>query len=325
MGKAYCRNEVSEYFFILDENDTLFKIVSEFYDLVLDKGEDEIFELIKENPVANYFFKRESAGIISDKDGFCKIEEKDYLPFSNDIIICDEKINASEIREKFGVLALNIEDDFLLTQNFNFGYTLEPNKECKFKCWSDIVEPKSFVPINSAILVDNYIWKNTTNFHDENSENLYKIISKIIPSTLEVPFQLLINIDNRKCGIDKNMAQEKVKKIKKNLEKITGKKVEVGISSHTNQKLFHSRVILTNHHLFSSDRGFTIIKNGKVTSKTHGSRNWVFQGIDNFYGQIDKHLHNNQIRDLKISTEFNKKQNSNTIYNAGEWDNRLLN
>jgi len=325
MGKAYCNSELSEFLFILDDTDPLFKIVSEFYDLALDLEDDEIFQLVQENPVANYFFKRESVGIIGDKDGFDKIDNQDYVPFSNDIIICDEAVNVSEIREKFGVLAVHIEDEFLSEQNFNFGYTIEPNQECKFKCWSDVVDPKPFTPVNAAILVDNFIWKNKADFHNENTENLYELIAKLIPKTLEVPFQLLVNIDFRNTGIEKQEAEEKLKKVKKNLEKITGKTVEVGISSHSNPKLFHSRVILTNHHYFYSDRGFTIFKNGKVKDATHGTRNWVFLGIENYVGEINKHHHNNLIRNLKQSTSDNETINTNAIYNVGEWKNRLLN
>jgi len=325
MGRVYCQNEIVDYFFILDENDALFKIVDEFYDLALDIDEDKVFELIKENPVANYFFKRETASIICDKDSFEKIAKADYLPFSNDVLLCNETIDTDEIRNKFGVLALHLEDEFLNDQNFNFGYTLEQNEECKFKCWSDVIDPKPFTPSNSAILVDNYIWQKKSEFHSENTENLYEIISKIIPRNLEVPFHLLINIDYRNTGISKKEAKEKIKKVKKNLENRTGKTIEVGISSHSNPKLFHSRVILTNHHYFYSDKGFTIIKNGKIKDATYGTRNWVFYGIENYVGEINKHHHNNLIRNLKVSTEFNTGVNTDAIYNIGEWKNRLLN
>lgn len=325
MGRAYCKKDIVDFFFILDEDDFLFKIVEEFYDLTLDINEEEIFELIKENPVANYFFKRDTASLISAKDDFKKIDKGDYLPFSNDILLFDDNVNTGEIRNKFGVLALNLEDDFLDFQNFNFGYTLEPDKKCKFQCWADVIDPKPFIPVNSAILVDNFIWKNKTEFHKENTENLYEIIAKIIPEELTVPFQLLINIDFRHTGIEKKEAEEKLKKIKKNLEKLTDKKIEVGISSHSNPKLFHSRVILTNHHYFYSDRGFTILKNGKIKDATYGTRNWVFYGIKNYVGEINKHHHNNLIRNLKISTKYNASLDTDSIYNVGEWNNRLLN
>tara|TARA_R110002073_G_scaffold57778_4_gene146611 strand:- start:417 stop:1394 length:978 start_codon:yes stop_codon:yes gene_type:complete len=325
MGKAFCRNEIVDYFFILDEKDSLFKIVDEFYDLALDIDEDEIFELIKENPIANYFFKRDTASIISDKDSFEKIDKADYLPFSNDVLLCDDTTDVVEIRNKFGVLALHLEDEFLNDQNFNFGYTLERDKECMFKCWADVIDPKPFIPSNSAILVDNFIWKNKAEFHNENTENLYEIISKIIPKDLVVPFQLLINIDFRNAGIEKKEAEEKLKKVKKNLEKLTGKAVEVGVSSHSNPKLFHSRVILTNHHYFYSDRGFTILKNGKIKDATYGTRNWVFYGIENYVGEINKHHHNNLIRNLKKSTNDNSSIDTDAIYNVGDWKNRLLN
>lgn len=326
MACLYCNSDLKDILFLMEEDEILYKMLDGFYDLVLNITDDEIFELIKENPIANYFFKRDSGSLLSDIDAFRKLDNKDYIDFSNDIIICEEDINTEEIRDKYGVLALQIDEQFLEYQNYNFGYTIESNKECKFKSWNDVVEPKPFTPVNTAVVVDNFLWsKKDCDFHNDNSENLYAILSKIIPKNLEIPFQVLLNIDNRNTGINKAEAQEKLKKVKNNLEKITGKTVEVGISSHTDPKLFHSRVILTNYQYFHSDRGFTIFKDGRIKASTYGTRNWVYYGIDNYVGEINKHHHQNLIRNLKTSTSFNERTETDAIYNIGTWKNRLLN
>lgn len=325
MASLYCDIDLQEYFFLLEKESTLYTITDEFYDLTLNLEDDEILELVEKNPIAKYFMKRDSGNLYGDKMAFTKIQNEEYDDFATDLIILPNDADVNKIRQEEGVLALHIDAPFLDTQSVRFGYTINNEADCKFKCWDDVTKPRSFVPINSAIVIDNFLWNDKIKFHQENLENLYPLISGLVSDDLKVPFELLINIDNRKSGLKKNEAEEKCKKIKSNLEKITGKEFRVGISSHTNSKLFHSRVILTNHHFFWSDRGFSVFKNGRVPNSTFGNRNWVFLDIENYEGEIDKHQHFHHVKNISKSIDFNKKVNNDTIYNVGNYKNRLLN
>ena len=248
MAKLYCDKDLQDEFFMIEEESTLFKITDEFYDVVLNIEDEEIITLVQENPIAKYFLKRDTASIYGNIEDFIKIKNGDFLNFSNDILILNDENNVEQIRKTTGVLALKIDAPFLEDQKYRFGFTINKDRACKFKSWSDVVKEKPFVPINSAIITDNFLWSKKGDFHDDNLENLYRIITDLVPEDLLVPFNLLINIDFRYTGLTKKQGTEKINKVKKNLEKLTGKEFLVGISSHTNPSLFHSRVILTNHH-----------------------------------------------------------------------------
>ena len=325
MGRLYCDNDLLDYLFLLDDDEILFKILDEFYDLAINRTEEEIIELVKSNPIANYFFKRDSGNIISDKDSFRKINDKEFEEFSNDILIVSETVNSEDIRKRYGVLALHVYDDpFLEAQDVFFKYSFK-KEDSKFNSWADVFKLHPITPVNTAILIDNFLWNNLDDFNSDNLDNLYEILANLIPNDLIVPFKLLIQIDNRDGRLLKEKAKEKAKKIEKYIKRTLDKVIHVGISTQTDSRTFHERVLITNHHYLYSDKGFTVFKNNRIKHVSKGTRNWVFFSIQKYIGELDKHHHRDVIKNVKKSINSNKKSESNTIYNVGYFENPLLN
>ncbi|MEP6262741.1 MAG: hypothetical protein ABJ092_14290 [Gillisia sp.] len=324
MQKVYCEQSLVDLL-LLEEDNTIYKIIEKFYDVVTDLETEEILELIKDNPVIKHFIKRDSGSLYGDSSAFAKINDQNYTPFLNDILILPDDIDVKSIRSEYGILALHLEDSFPDEQDFHFGYSLFADEDCPFKNWESIFSTRSLLPVNSAVLIDNFLWKDFFDFSRENGENLYPIMESIIPKELKIPFKLTIVVQNKNGRFTPRNIPEKIKKIEKNLKIRTKVDVQVGVVTQTDTKIFHERVLLTNYHYIYSDKGFSIFKNGRITEYTKGDRNWVFLNIHNYKGEIRKHQHKKNINYLKRAIKDIERSNTEIIFTAGNLDNPLLN
>lgn len=316
-------NEFNEVFLSDGSINILERIIEDFCDVYLDVSEDDLSILKFENPIIKALNKRDIGKVLSGINDFENIKKKNFIPFLNDILVLNTDFNTEAIRNDYGILAINTNEvDYLESLDFHFGFSI--NEESKFNSWEDVFK-KPIPPINSAILIDNFLWGKLENFREDNVENFYVIFEKLIPKTLKTPFYLSIIISNKDNRLNPKNAQEKINKVSSNLKKITGINIEISITTQTNTDVFHERVILTNHHYIYSHKGFTVFKNNKVINQTNGHRNWVYKDIKNYEGEINKHFHNKLIRNILKQINFNNKTSTNTIFNIGNTNNPLLN
>ena len=99
---------------------------------------------------------------------------------------------------------------YLESLDYHFGFSF--NEESKFHSWEAVFK-NPIHPINSAILIDNFLWGKLENFNEDNVENFYVIFEKLIPKTLKVPFYLSIIISNKDNRLNPKNAQEKINKV----------------------------------------------------------------------------------------------------------------
>lgn len=325
--KAYCSLKEFNQLFINNSNDILEKILTDFCEIYIDINDDEIDILKDENPILKSFMKRDIGTIHSAKNDFDNINKNNFNPYLNDILVLDEKINTEAIRNDFGILAIKINEvDYLVGLDYQFGYSFEKGSKNIFNSWGEVFNLKSPEPLNSAIVIDNFLWKNLDDFHNENLENLYDIFNYLIPKTLKIPFHISIIISNNKSLITKKFT-EKLSKIVKNLKASTGVDIEISLSTHTDtvKDDLHERVIITNYHYIYSDKGFNVFKDKKITTSTKGDRNWVYKDVRNYYGQIRKHQHFQNIQSVRKRILENQKIDTEVIFNLGNTNNPLLN
>lgn len=322
--RAYC---LFYEFLVNNSNDILEKILNDFCDVYLDLDEEEILNLIEENPIFKSFSKREIGSVIPAKEDFENIKKFHYIPFLNDILVLNENFNTKKIRDDLGILAIKPDEiEYLESLDYHFGYSFQKDEKNDFNSWEDVFNLKPLEPINSAIVIDNFLWKNLDDFHDENLENLYPIFENIIPEKLKIPFHLSIITSNNKSLLSKKFI-EKLNKIVKNLKAKTGVDVEISLSTHTDtvKDDMHERVIITNFHYIYSDKGFNVFKDKKIVLSTKGDRNWVYKDVKNYYGQIRKHQHFQNIQLVKKRISENHKIDNDVIFNIGNTNNPLLN
>ena len=244
-----------------------------------------------------------------------------YHFFLNDLIILGDEVLIEKLRNEYGILALKLEDDFLEKQNLHFGYSIGPHKD-SLKCWSDIFKVKTLNPINSAILIDNFLWSNLSNYKQENEDNIYPILENLIPHNLEVPFHLIIVIQNKDGHINKEKAKEIIKKMNKRIVRENG--LLISIITQTDTKTFHERLILTNYHYVYSHKGFVTFNRGRVKNETNGFRDWVFKDINNYMGEINKHKHQRSTLNVFNLVGKNMKTESSIIFCQGDTDSPLF-
>lgn len=323
MHNIYCSSGLCES--LLDEDSLLIKIANLCGDLVVDLEDTDLLKLIEINPIAKQLMKRDTGSLYNDKEAFEKIDNCDYSSFLSDILILDKNKDVKKIRQKYGVLALHIKDDFLKEQNYYFGYSLNGEKQSRFKKWEDIFSVKLIEPLNSAILVDNFLWDDLEKFNTDNDENIFPILERLVPSTLEVPFRLTIVVENGNGRFNPVNMAEKIKKIERKFKKRTGISAEVDIITHSTKKVFHERVLVTNFHYIYSDKGFTVFRDRRYKNKTKGDRNWIFMHIENYEGEIRKHHHQDVIRSVKEALIKSKRLNTSAIFYSGTNNNPLLN
>lgn len=326
--KVYCSlNEFNEVFLADEPNQILEKIITDFCDIYVDIEEENISELSNENPILKSLLKRDIGTVISAINDFESIKAKNFIPFLNDILVLNKDINTEEIRNHYGILAIKSDEKkYLESLDYHFGYSFEKVIKNKFNSWAEVINFKKIGPLNSALIIDNYLWNNIDDFHDENLENLYDIFENLIPKTLKIPFHLSIITSNNK-GVFNPKFSDKLNKIVKNLKSKTGIDILISFSTHTDsvKDEMHERVILTNYHYIYSDKGFYVFKNGKVVQSTKGDRNWVFNNIQNYFGEIRKHHHYKNLNLVRKRFSDNEKINSEVIFNLGNTNNPILN
>lgn len=327
MQRAICSIDDIRYFIDSDKtHEKAYRMIEEFYDVILhDFTIDEIIEESKVNPFIKKLLKRENASIYFVENLSNEIQNAEYDKFLNDILILNDKKYVESIRNEFGILAFNKEDDFLENNSINIRFDLENENYDKFKSWTDLFETEKINPLNSAILIDNYLWNNLDDFAKENESNLYEIIASIIPKGLIIPFHLMIVVQNKDGRYTPNWLAPKVNKICKRIKKDTGKDIEVGIMTQTDTKVFHKRVLITNHHYMYSDSGFTIYDGKKVIKITDGIREFVFKDIDSYKGDPLKLKHVKVVKRVKKALDYlNSLRPNNTVFSVGNTKSPLL-
>lgn len=323
--KAFCSvNEFNELF-IENSNEILERILTDFCDIYLDIDEHEVEMMRNENPIFKSLRKRDVGTILPAKNEFENINNNNFIPFLNDILVLNKNFNTEKIRNDFGILAIKInEKEYLERLDIQFGYSFNDNTDNKFKSWNDLFQTPIY-PINSAILIDNYLWGKLENFNDDNIENLYVIFENLIPKTLKIPFHISLITSNKDCRLTPKIAQEKINKVANNLKNITGKNIEISITTQTDTKTFHERVIITNQHYIYSHKGFTLFGNKKLIHHSNGDRNWVYKDIRNYNGEIRKHHHNDLKTNINKLISSNTRKPTNVIFNIGNIENPILN
>ncbi|NKI28444.1 hypothetical protein HCG49_17985 [Arenibacter sp. 6A1] len=321
--KLFCTENILEEILVMSEDYlTVFNIIHQFCDVVLNNDEEEIIEIIKNNPLLNSLFKRENAGLIADKSKYENLANKDFNVFLNDLLILDLKERETkDIRDKYGILAFNLKETFIRDQNFHYGYSIDKTNNT-LNCWSELFKDKPLVPLNSAIIIDNFLWTDVQKYTEENNDNIYPILNSIIPQTLEVPFHLMIVVQNKAGNLTKSKAHSIINKMKKYIKSKSG--IEISIITQTDTKTFHERAILTNYHYIQSHKGFVAFANNKVKNETNGDRNWVFKDIDNYVGEIQKHKHISNAFKVHSLIQKNKLIDTDVIFNEGFVDNTIL-
>ena len=327
---VYTTPELLEKVYLSDELSSsqafLQKIINEYSDVMIDIDEVE-FELSK-NPVIKSLLKRPHKKTYPLPSYFKNIESERLNEHPRDIFMLNVNDNARDALEaKYGILLLNennlnkidiFRNRFRKTTSKGENSKTQDENGKEFSGWTSFTRSFNLYPINSLILIDNYIFSNIKT----GKSNLINLVSSILPKTLNVDFQILI-VTNNSSG---KFTYENISQIKNDLEKrfneIRNYNIKVCIITHTHKE-FHQRLLISNYHLIRSDYGFNLFKD----STTMHSNEMEFLG--NYYT-----LYHNEgepeiklvCKNLKAIKELIKKHSSTNPVEllVGDCQNRLL-
>ncbi|MCH5345878.1 MAG: hypothetical protein J1E63_02140, partial [Muribaculaceae bacterium] len=240
----------------------------------------------------------------------------------------------SGYREKYGLLVtqsltdMQVIDDLCYTHYRPFNLLTEKQKNRlkehgeeyeDISTWKDVFNAINIVPINSAVIIDNYIF----NHFDRRKQSLYSIIKELVPQNLKIPFHLTIFINNENGKVEKQKMEQVIKEIH---ELKLGATINVSIVAHTIKNETHDRHILTNYHLITSGKGFGVIDYRNVQENTKGEIVSTFHNIEYMPAfTTHKHQHSQLLDWMKDIYVDRKGMNAIYAFEIGDkFENRLL-
>lgn len=313
---------------------TVLSTIEKLGDLYLEvRSKEELLSLASINPIVKKLLKRPSRSITCIKSVLQDVKS----PRADDIFLLLPPESKPYIgyRERMGILLttsltdMQVIDD-LGTIHFRPYHLLTVDQKRKLKehgeeyedisSWRDVFATINVVPINAAIIIDNYLL--SSNF-DRRRTSLYNLIQAIVPKGLTIPFQLTIFLYNKSGELKKGKMEQVISEIH---DLKLGSKIEVSIVSHTSGDVTHDRNILTNYHLITSGRGFGVIDSRGVKQNAQGEVKSTFHNI-NFLPSTNsiKHQHSHILDWIKDIYIDRRGMNSLYAFEVGDvFDNRLL-
>ena len=312
---------------------TVYSIIDKLGDVYLDcENNTELLRLSSSNPIVNKLLKRPNRKI------YCRQPWNQAIktPRADDIFLLlpPSSKSYSDYRERKGVLLTSSLTDMQVIDDLGTShyrpYTLltEEQKEKLGKhgeeyedisSWRDVFSTINVSPINSAVIIDNYLLSK----FDRRKPSLYNLIQSLVPKGLTIPFHLSIFIYNKNGEVKKDRMEQVISEIH-GLK--LASKIQVSIVVHTSGDVTHDRSILTNYHIITSGRGFSVIDNRGVKENARGEIVSTFNNICNIPSITSmKHIHSHildWLRDIYID-----KRGMNSLYAfkvGDDFDNRLL-
>lgn len=314
---------------------SVYAVIDKLSDIYIETANvGEFLDYTKTNPILKHLAKRPHREVkFFDRPIEKEIEEA----LANDIFLLLPPESNSYVgyREKRGLLVtyslpdLQVIDD-LCRKHFR-PYSLLTEKQINrlngneyedIKSWKEVFDTLSPTPINSAIIIDNYIFaKNNISY---NKYSLYSIIKSLVKSNLQVTFHLTIFTYNENGLLKKDKIEQVIKEIH---DLNLGLEVKVSIVVHMDKDEFHDRMILTNYHRITSGIGFSVINSkGVIQKDAEGDIIATFHNIENLesYNSMS-HKHAQML--CKVKHIYDKVNSGSEYYGfivGDTFNNRLI-
>lgn len=279
-------------------------------DLCFDCSKEAFLEASKSDPYLMQFLKRHT-------DGMCVISFSDHY-----ISLGVTPKNKYSIRDLCSIfltsIGQNAAKDFgvlnITSKNYaDMGMLFRDNgiaiaKEEEFS-W-DFLEDHARHNCNSMIIVDNYILKN----HKRLKLNLEKILSVLLPESLDIPFQLSVFAI---CDEGKSQSWNQSEDIIQRWLKKNRPKLPYELRCHPIKKddfFFHDRSIITNNIWISCGAGFDLFydQNGKRLAGKSTTVNIVYPFVQNINDWTDDAYLNN-IEDVNYALDDMQEDDDNRL------------
>lgn len=313
---------------------SVYSTIDKLGDLYLvDIDKSELLKWASSNAIVNYLVNRRE-----NRDIYCNQSISQFLkkPKADDIFLLlppDSRLY-SQYSDKMGVLLassltkMQIIDDLVYTHFRPYNLLTNDQKENLHKhgeeyenisSWKDVLSTIRIDPINSAVIIDNYLL--SKNF-ERRKPSLYSLLEALVPKGLAIPFHLTIFVYTQD-----DIKKEKMEKVVSEIHQLNlGSSIKVSIVAHTRNDITHDRQILTNYHLITSGRGFGVIDFNGVKENAQGQVVSTFHNIGYLPSMNSiKHLHSHVLDWLKEIYIDRKGMDALYAFEVGDdFNNRLL-
>ena len=172
-----------------------------------------------------------------------------------------DKNLAKNLRNKYGIVIFSIdsiEDDFMIgnfMKVWNANDTLSKKNDLKTG-WKELFYGIKIPPINSLVISDPYLFKNTNRGEYYSYTNILEISDAILPKSLNIDFHFTLLFSSNEEKIPK--IKEKIDLLKKEIRDLR-KKITINFEIYFYKTIYlHKRMILSNYFFCWSDKGFSI-------------------------------------------------------------------
>ncbi len=325
--RAYCSSEffkeILKSIKISNPHKIAYEIMRKLCDIYIDLPKTELKDLYRSNEYFMKLIKKENIDFI-----FCAdFLNNDFTNVSTDVYFVNERQirELKDKRKKYGCLLVENSGDIHILERLSYKqyrpFCLAPKKEGCATSWTEVFDDFSLLPINAAVITDNYIF--SSNFSKRKEKSLYSIIKSLIPDDLETDFHLTIFFNNGNGQLSKQNANQIISDIH---SAVRSSILKVQIVAHTNSFNTHDREILTNYCYINSGTGFNVVDNKGVKQLAKGEIKSVFHHIVDLPDNMNvKTIHYQSLCWLsKIYRGESNMFGTNAYIVGDDFSNRLL-
>lgn len=330
--KAYCTLETLEEIFDDPQvHADLYHILRDYHDVVLNLSEQELDEEIQNNPYLRSLRKRGVHEVESLPRFYERLPEEFLANTSGALVILEADPQVcQQLTARHGVCVLSTHDT-VPARTLTSHYYRQLSHEDVFQAgahgpskggWAALLSPMGALPMNSLVVVDNYLFQNI----HEGKANLLNLLDALLPSELDVAFHLLLITTNPRNVLHPESLATLFAELQAGLNRPYP--IAFGLLTHREgDKRFHRRAWISNYHLGVSDRGFVCFNNeGLVKSHNDIRVQGAFRDIGQPYGDIPWRSMLLELRSAAALRQHNRELGgwmaTNLVY--GDCDNRLL-
>lgn len=151
------------------------------------KAQSYLYKVLKKQPVT-VLSKAETERL--------KNKPEDVLKHPSSLYILNiPEETAKNIQKDYGVICLSGENpNISLLIDINDEHTTEEREPLE-KGWDTVLDSVEHIPLNSLILTDRYLFKNTEPKYGNGFDNIHSILTELLPDALNTTFYITIIFD----------------------------------------------------------------------------------------------------------------------------------
>lgn len=319
--KVYLTKESFEDIIVFDdEYPNLNHIFRESATFIFDMTEDELDGLLDDikSDFAMFCNSHNIKTIAKESVLNHMLTDKDELIKNcRSLFIMDiDEQEARKIREENGVLVLSKDniDDNVFNQRF-WRHRFVKNTAIKGNSiteWGDVLKDMPWLPLNSIVIFDDYIFAESNVTLKDCVENVKGLLDAILPPKLAIDFHVLILTTHPNC--DEAKRNQIVGDIKSYIQSKRNYKIRLEFIFY---KSLHQRKIITNYNVMVGDKGFVNFNNKskKIIDDNPTYACTVFQNIVNSIGDTEYGMATRDLEKIYKLSEIVKEMNVNGIKN----------